>query len=466
VSLATYEPLTPEWWRNRLFDQLMYARPWLDTAERWYAGPHPAPDGYEGAESILSRLIAATELNVCALVVDAAVERMNVEGFKIDGKISGDCANIWQSNGLDLGSEQLFTEAFTAGTGYLLVDPEPNDDGWPTITVEPAASTIVEHVPGSSRRRAAGLRVWLDPLSGLVMAALHLPNDGMYSWTAPAGAQLALGTPTGLVTDTALLAAAGPMRWELADYVSSPGPVPLVPFANRARAGRPGVPEFTRVISVQRRIAKTLLDRLVMQEYSAFSQKYAAGMSPELDANGKAKKPLQMAIDRILMSEDPDVKFGQFTPDDIGPLLAAVADDVKHAAALVPTPPHYLLGELTNLAAEALKAAVASLVSRVRRHMRHREEPLEEVMRLALAAAGVDTPAATRMTTRWRNPEFRTEGELVDALTKMATLGVPEEALWERWGAEPDEITAWAAQRQANRLQQAATGALFAPPPA
>jgi hypothetical protein len=48
--------------------------------------------------------------------------------------------------------------------------------------------------------------------------------------------------------------------------------------------------------------------------------------------------------------------------------------------------------------------------------------------------------------TKWRNPEFRTEGELVDSLTKMATLGVPNEALWERWGASEIEIARWKKQ--------------------
>lgn len=43
----------------------------------------------------------------------------------------------------------------------------------------------------------------------------------------------------------------------------------------------------------------------------------------------------------------------------------------------------------------------------------------------------------------WKSPEWRTEGELVDALVKMSTLGVPREVLWERWGATPQEIERW-----------------------
>ncbi len=54
----------------------------------------------------------------------------------------------------------------------------------------------------------------------------------------------------------------------------------------------------------------------------------------------------------------------------------------------------------------------------------------------------------------WRNPEFKTEGEQVDALQKMSTLGVPEQALWERWGASPPEIARWL-EMQRLRAEQA-----------
>jgi hypothetical protein len=134
-------------------------------------------------------------------------------------------------------------------------------------------------------------------------------------------------------------------------------------------------------------------------------------------------------------------------------------------AAIIPTPPHYLLGQLVNLSAEALKAAEAALVSRIRRHQRHYEEPLETVARLALKAAGESVPNVASMETDWRNPEFRTEGELVDALVKMSSLGVPRAALWERWGATPQEIAAWTVQADAEAARNAAAAAqLLAPP--
>lgn len=45
----------------------------------------------------------------------------------------------------------------------------------------------------------------------------------------------------------------------------------------------------------------------------------------------------------------------------------------------------------------------------------------------------------------WRNPEYRTEGELTTALVQMGTLHVPDQILWEKWGATPAEVERWVA---------------------
>ena len=64
-------------------------------------------------------------------------------------------------------------------------------------------------------------------------------------------------------------------------------------------------------------------------------------------------------------------------------------------------------------------------------------------MRLAFKALGDDRANATDAEVIWADPEYRTEGERVDALVKMSSLGVPNEALWSKWGATPQEIERW-----------------------
>ena len=103
---------------------------------------------------------------------------------------------------------------------------------------------------------------------------------------------------------------------------------------------------------------------------------------------------------------------------------------------------HLLTGG-TPPSGEALKTAESGLVAKCRQRMRNHDDVIERGMRLARRAAGIQDPRGLSIQTLWRNPEFRTEGELVDALVKMSTIGVPKVALWEKWGATPSEIARW-----------------------
>jgi hypothetical protein len=438
------EPGSPDWWLDRLYKRLRDRQQHVTLWDAWYSGDHPAPQGYEKASTILRRLLETVGANFLGLITDAAHERMHVEGFKVGGQINDAVWEIWQGNNFDSASEQVFLEKMALSAAYVLVDPNTNAAGYPTLTPEHPLQCVTENVPGS-QRRAAGLKVWQDDLGErpLVRAMVYLP-DRVLAYSAPTRSGYTAQRP----------------QWELQESDSGSNPlneVPLVPFINRPRMLRDPRPEFHQAIPVQRRINKTLLDRVVMQEYGAFKQKWATGVDIPTDpATGQPIESYNAAVTRVFVDETADARFGQFEAEDIRQVLLAVEADVKHAAAIVPTPPDYLLGEMTNISAEGLKAAQASLVSRVRRHMRHDEEPLEDVARLALKAAGKDVPDVASMTTVWRNPEFRTEGELVDALVKMKSLGVPNEALWERWGATPQEITAWKGQA----ASEAATSAL------
>jgi hypothetical protein len=72
-------------------------------------------------------------------------------------------------------------------------------------------------------------------------------------------------------------------------------------------------------------------------------------------------------------------------------------------------------------------------------------------MRVALAFRGDKRANDLSSEVLWASPEIRTEGELVDSLLKMDTLGVPRPELWRRWGATETEIARWEAAGGAER---------------
>jgi hypothetical protein len=427
-------PLSPQWWLKRLYDRLRGQRERFDFYDAYYRGEPPnLPWLPEQARSEFNRLLALTKSNYMGLVVDSMVERMQVEGFRIGDspKADHDIWDIWQANNLDSGSDQVLLESAIGGSSYMLVAPNADRPDRPLIYAEHPTQAIVEHEPGTARRvRAAGLKVWQDDWSGQLMATLYLP-DGVYKFAAPRRTEGVITVPDWKPRE---------VRGERWPAPNPLGAVPLVEIANNPRLLTGGVSEIADVVAIQDRICKTLADRLMTQDFGAFPQKWAIGF-PERDSEGNVNR-VDVGRDRMVTSDAAETKFGQWDSAPLDPYSLAKREDVKDIASRTRTPAQYLLGEMSNVNGETLKASESGLVSKVRQRCRTAGEGMEDVARLARKAARLGGDDES-METIWRNPEFRTEGELVDALTKMATLGVPREALWERWGASQVEIERW-----------------------
>lgn len=429
---------SPEWWLGQLYPVLVKQAGYFDRMNEYYCGcPKRLPWMPEQAQHDLKRLIALTKSNYMGLVVDAMVERMQVEGFRINDKPDGDKKTwaLWQTNNMDSGSDQILLESAIGGRSYGLVAPNPVEPDKPFIYPEHPSQCVVAYEPGTGRRvRAAGLKVWKDDWTNLTLATVYLPGL-IYKFQ----------------TEKPIVNEVGPPRWERRIVSGEDWPainpletVPLIEIPNNPRLLTGGVSEIEDVVSIQDRINKTLADRLMTQDYGAFPQKWATGFPGE-DENGDPQR-VDVGKDRMVTSDAAETKFGQWEAAPLDPYSAAKREDVKDIASRTRTPAQYLLGEMSNVNGETLKASESGLVSKVRQRQRTAGEGLEELVRVARAAAGISSPDES-METIWRNPEFRTEGELVDALVKMSTLHVPDEALWERWGASPVEIERWKKQR-------------------
>jgi len=70
-------------------------------------------------------------------------------------------------------------------------------------------------------------------------------------------------------------------------------------------------------------------------------------------------------------------------------------------------------------------------------------------MRLALGLIGDAGATMTDAEVIWKDFETRSQAQLADALTKLATIGIPQEALWALFGATPQQIADWKAMRAA-----------------
>jgi len=427
--LKTQEPAgSPMWWLQNMYPQLCAQAKTYKFYDRYYTGDHPLPWLAPQAHEDFRRILKMSRSNYMGLVCDATAERSMPVGFRLgvgEEKADTETWRLWQANNLDNCFDQGILESLICGQAYTLVAPNKDDPATPHIWVEHPSQAIVAYKPGSNRTvRSAGLKVWLDDWTSLLMATLYLP-DAIYKYKA---------------RDVANIAALQ-VRWVPRNVTGETWPaknplgiVTLVEIPNNPRLLTGGVSELHDVTDIQDRVNKTIADRLMTQDFGAFPQKWASGW-PEQDQEGNPAQPINSGRNRMVTTDVAEAKFGQWDAAPLDPYSMGKREDVKDIASRTRTPAQYLLGEMNNVNGETLKASESGLISKVRQRHRPWGEGLEETMRIARRAAGLPDAGGSGMETMWRNPEYRTEGELVDGLVKMATLDVPRRALWERWGA-------------------------------
>lgn len=436
------------WWVERLNARLDERQKSIRTLNDYYEGDHPLPDVpphvSEEDKSKFRHWMRKNRANWMGIVVESVVERLEVQGIRYgrDQEADAEAWRIAQANYFDIASEFVITDATVTGTSYMTVEPNRDDEQTPLIWPEHPSQMIVAASTARPLERMAAFKKWLDD-DGFIYAVLYLPDTIVKLRSERPGK--AYENTKRIVWVT---------RGDGAEFTNPFGVVPVVPFHNKARLLTGGRSEIADVIDTQDRINETLYLRMAAGRYAAHRQLAASGIALEEDPEtGKLKRPFRPGVDEMFIAENEQARFTQFAPTDLKNYIDAIESDVRHIAAETRTPPHYLLGAMVNISGDALTAAESGLVAKVRRRARHYGESIEEVFRLAFMAAG-DTERASVTDTEviWRNPEFRTEGELVDALVKMKTLGVPDEALQERWGASPQEIARWKRMRAGSDL--------------
>lgn len=376
--------------------------------------------------------------NWMELVVAAAVERLEVQGFRFDpdpSKPSWDQRSdaeawaIWQANGLDAQSVMAHTEAVKCGTSFALVSP-PVEGREPRITIESPLQMYVQSAEGDPRNRLAALKRFAGA-DGHVYATLYLPGY-IYKFRSKT-------KPTGV----------GRIEWvPRNDDAGGKNPlrvVPVVPLENTPDLLDGGRSDLKPAYPFQDAINKLCLDMMVSSAYHSDPQLTATGWEvPKDPATGEvlASAAIKVGTGSLLASESPDTRFGQLLPGDVDNYLKPIDGFLDQLAAVTRTPAYYIKGKMANMSAEALKAAETGLVYRCKRKTLSFGEGWEEVMRLAFKAKG-DTrrSMAVAAETVWADPESRSLAQVVDAAVKLReSLDVPAEVAWQISGFSPQQI--------------------------
>jgi hypothetical protein len=392
--------------------------------------------------------------NWCEVVCSAPAERLTPIGFRFgtgDEKdvaaADKDAQRIWQANSLDAWSRVAHTEAMVKSRAFVLVwaaDPDALEPE-PEITVEDATQCIVAYEPGSRRKRVAALKRF-DGEDGFTYATLYLPDE-IWKWRR-AGSLAVAGSPA----QSLILPPGLAMRWEprgdSPDQQRIDNPlkrVPMVELRNRPRLIDDPTPEHQAVIPLQDATNKLIADMMVAAEGGAFPARWGTGIDlPKDPVTGQEiddPELWRLSVSKMLRASNPSAKFGNFEAADLRNFVAGISLLTEHISAISRTPPTYFMGKVENVAADALTASEAGLVSKCNDKTLFLGEDWEEVVRLAFLVKGDEQRGNNPLAeTIWADVEYRTEAQHIDAVLKKKALGVPWRQLMEDAGYTPTQI--------------------------
>lgn len=438
-DLIVEEPL---WWLVNMEYRLLQRRAHMEKLDAYYRGDHDLPFLTNAHDSKMRdqfrRLLEESRSNFMRLVVDATEERLAVEGFRLsaetDATADPEAWKLWQANQMDAQSQTAFLESLVKGVSYLSVWADTDGDGFADIFVEDPLQTYVWYVPGTNHiKRAAALKVWLDDLTGKRRANVYLP-DGIYKFEAA-------GDVPPNVNPSEQQQIEIPWSEMPESFVANPiGIVPIVPLRNRPRLLIEGESELEDLMNIQNQINGFLFLLALAGYFGAHRQRWVTGLELTKDANGKPVEPFNTAVDRLFTSEDPNVKFGEFSQTDLAGYINAVDQKISHISFLSRTPRHYLVQQGQSPSGDAIQSAESGLIKKVTRKQGQFGEGLEEAMRLArLFQGSSDSPVDSEIV--WGDPQTHSIGTITDSVLKQY-LGrlIPQTTALERLGFTQTQI--------------------------
>lgn len=186
--------------------------------------------------------------------------------------------------------------------------------------------------------------------------------------------------------------------------------------------------ELVNVIPLQRVLNKTLQDRALASELSAFKQKWISGMQYDVDENGKPISPFESDIAKIFVSTSSETKFGEFSETPLDN-YTGVIDSLHKEISMVSSIPLHLFNLATGNfpSGQALQEAEAPFVSKISNKQRLFERPVVDCLKIAFSDY-------TDFNVIFQSASSESETLKLDNALKKLELGVPKDIVLKELG--------------------------------
>jgi hypothetical protein len=398
-------------------------------------------------------------MNLCPAICDAVRDKLRIAGFSVNagpgaavlsatsaelveavppqaavqaGSLRSDIDRIWFRNRMQQRAGEIHKEALKNGDAYAIVWFDPN--GEVTIYLQRAANVVVtydEERPGSILWAA---KYWRTPDKRTRLNIFYPDRIERFVTKSESEAGLPDAKQfVGVGSPAASRLQAGSLRSD--ELVPNPfGVVPVFHFANNADVGCHGLSELAAAIPIQDGLNKSILDMLVAMEFSAFRQRWVAGIEVDNDPDtGEAKQPFKSGVDQLWVSSDPGTTFGDFNTSNLDQFLKVKDSFRVDMASVTGTPLHYFLQTSRGFASgEALKQNETRFLAKVGDRQVSFGQTWAELMSFALRLAGQGN--GVELITNWDDPSPTSEKDVLENILLKKQIGVSTDQLLRETG--------------------------------
>ena len=444
-------------WVNKLYKVLTDRRPEIKKSFDYFEGDQPLVYATPQWREFHAERYKGFSDNWCAVVAQAPVDRLRIDGFRI-GKDRTDEQRAlwddWKRNELELQSKQGFLGSTIAKRSATMVWGDAEDN--PVVTWEHPSQIAVAYAADGSRRRLAGLKAWAD--ESKEYATLSLPG-ALWKFERPAYVMHDGRTDSGIIIPAGVAGVGGwqPRQPASDDVWPLPNPlgeVNMVEWLNRPLLGGEPLSDIAGTMAMQDAINALWAYMFAAADHASMAARVVTGADwpqiPVLDDKGQkiASRPAKLedlAQGRFLFIPGQNAKIDQWDAAKLDVFTDEVETAVGHIAAQTSTPGHYLLTNETfaNLNGDALTAAEVPLATKVGNQHIFYNPSAKDTLRLMAKVRGNDALAESmRMAEmQWKDEAMHSLQQVADAATKDRAVGLSMRTILEtRYGMDPDRI--------------------------
>lgn len=396
----------------------------------------------EFAEFFSKRFTGFTD-NWCAPVVNSCAERLTPLGLRLgkDGQAADrEFQRVFDANDGAQGFAEAAAVALATGRSYAMVWGNADDESTPRVTFEHPSYCVIAKDPETGHKTAAA-KGWVDGDAGFL--TLYTADEvWKWRWEIPSKPD------SRRAVEWEPRVGPGDDVWPIPNPL---GAVPMVEFANSTLLDDTPVSDIAGVAAMQDSVNLVWGYLFNSLDFTSLPQRVVTGseppMMPILDNDGKVtgKKPVpldQFMRERILFLSNDQAKVNSWPAADLDAFLNVIGIAVDHISAQTRTPPHYLVGKMANMSADALTVAETGLVARTIQKQTAFTGPLRELYRLIALAQGKGrrAKAAASGIVLWNDPQYRALSQKTDGFVKLRQAGMPLRYMLEWLGLNPTEV--------------------------